>query len=408
VEVNLESSIVGLGIQWAGIFLVTILSFLLTRSVCRDFLDYWTIAWSCMALGLSALLVTFCLHVNPKACYTFYCLGEYAFGYLFVAGCRNLASGVQLRRRDLWALPLGVLVAIALPQFCDSFSTLLIPHSAILAAFWIVSFCVLRPARLQKHWGSGLKVMSVALLLLTLDFLQYMPTNAYTTITGHPTSFTYLKYSSLYDLILEILLGFGTVMAVMESIRGELEDANLELAEAGSRLKVLAERDPLTEALNRHAFYAFLEKNPNQNKTRGSLAIVDVDDFKSINDSLGHSAGDAAIRAVASAIRSIIRADDLLIRWGGDEFLVVLVGLAESEARARLSKLNGILARTSLPGMDESVLLGVSCGIASFEDAAGLERAIDSADREMYLCKQAQKTAANEDSGYPPQLVGIT
>jgi diguanylate cyclase (GGDEF)-like protein len=391
VEVIFESSIVGLGIQWAGIFLVAILSFLLTRSIRRDFFDYWTLGWGCLALGLSFLLIAFCLPVNPKVCYAFYFLGEYAFGYLFLCGCRNFASGETIRGRDLWALVPAGLVGMTLPCFSDQFALLMVPHAAIFMVFWITSYWVLQPARRQKQWGFGLKVMSVALILLTLDFFQYIPTCAYSVLVGDPAPFKYLKYSSLYDLILEILLGFGTIMLVMESIRGELEEANRELAEASYRLRGLAERDPLTQALNRYAFYSFLEEGAAARTEGGSVAILDVDDFKSINDTLGHCAGDAAIRAVAGAIRSVIRADDLLIRWGGDEFLVVLVGLPEAEARVRLDQINGVLGRVSLPGPNELVVLSVSYGLAAFADMAGLEPSIDRADREMYLRKQARK-----------------
>jgi len=405
VDVIFESSIVGLGIQWAGIFLVAILSVLLTRSIRRDFFDYWTLGWCCLALALSALLLAFCLPVNLKVCYAIYCLGEYAFGYLFVCGCRNFASGVKIGRSHLWALLPAGAVAIALPCLSDRFAVLMVPHAVIFTAFWAISLAVLRPAQRRKQWGFGLKVMSVALVLLTLDFSQYIPTCLYSVISGDPAPFKYFKYSSLYDLILEILLGFGTIMLVMESIRGELEEANRELAEASARLRVLAERDPLTQALSRYAFYAFLEQRAPAHAGAGSVAILDVDDFKSINDTLGHCAGDSAIRAVAGAIRSVIRADDLLIRWGGDEFLVVLVGLQEGEARVRLDRINGVLARISLPGPDEFVILSVSYGLAAFADMVELEPSIDRADREMYLRKQTRKVVEHAAA---PNLVGIS
>src|SRR4029077_4626304 len=96
----------------------------------------------------------------------------------------------------------------------------------------------------------------------------------------------------------------------------------------------------------------------------------DVDDFKIINDTLGHSVGDAAIRAVARSIRSVIRADDLLFRWGGDEFLVLLVGLSEAEARLRLTQLNAALLQTSLGEAEEPIDPCVSYGVATSPNAA--------------------------------------
>jgi diguanylate cyclase (GGDEF)-like protein len=393
VEISLESSVVGTGVQWAGVLLITFLTFLLARSIRRRFLDYWVVGWLFLSLSLSALLIAFCLPVPVKLFYTVYLLGEYVFGYFFVAGCRNHATGETLTRRDLWALIPGGIVAFALPYVSDNFNVILIPHCAIIAGFWVTAYWVLRPAQRHGGWGAGARVVSVAVVLLALDFLHYLSICSYGSLTGQALGFAYMRYSSLYDLILETLLGFGMVILVMESIRTELQTANRELAAASARMQILAERDPLTLALNRHAFYSLLENKREDSQAAGSgtVAVVDVDDFKTINDTLGHAVGDKAIRAIARAIRSIIRADDLLFRWGGDEFLVLLVGLPETQARERLDELDRVLASTQLPGVARPVAIGVSYGIAAFSDPTALERSIEEADREMYARKQARK-----------------
>jgi diguanylate cyclase (GGDEF)-like protein len=399
VDIRLENSIVGLAIQFAGIVLVAVLCFLLTRAIRRRFLYYWTIGWTCLAFALFALLIAFWIVGHSKTLYTLYFFGEYAFGCLLVAGCRNHANGVQLTKRDSWLLLPGAVVAVVLPQLSDRFNLLLVPHTTIIVAFWVVSYWVLCPARRHQQWGPGLRVVSVALVLLTLDFLQYIPVCAYAEWTGQTLPFAYLKYSALYDLILEILLAFGMVMIVMESVRRELAEANQELAAASKRLRTLAEQDPLTAALNRHAFYSLLESKRGDGAATvaGCVVVLDVDGLKSINDTLGHAVGDDAIRAVASAIRSVIRADDLLFRWGGDEFLVLLVGLKETDARSRLDRVNALLAKTCLHGLPEPIAVGISYGVASFTEASALEQAIEQADREMYERKQAQKVRIAEE-----------
>src|SRR5205823_2263991 len=90
---------------------------------------------------------------------------------------------------------------------------------------------------------------------------------------------------------------------------------------------------------NRHAFYSLVEDARRQGSTppEGTVALVDIDSLKPINDAYGHAAGDESIRAVATAIRSIVRAADLVIRWGGDEFLVILIGLPGSGTTGRSS-----------------------------------------------------------------------
>jgi diguanylate cyclase len=121
-----------------------------------------------------------------------------------------------------------------------------------------------------------------------------------------------------------------------------------------------------------------------------------MDNLKPINDTLGHAAGDNAIRKVATAIRALIRADDLLFRWGGDEFLVILPGVSEGEVRTRLDRLNAMLADADLRTTARPVALSVSFGIAPFSALDGLEQAIEQADVEMYSRKQTRKTASRE------------
>lgn len=387
------ASVIGLTIQWGGITIVTILSSLMAQSVRRQFLAYWTLGWACLMLSLTSLLIALSLPFAPKVFFTVYILGAYAFAYLVVAGCRNYASGHRLTYYHCWALLPALLVAAFLPYLSDHFHVLMVPHTLILTGFWIAAQLALHPVRREKHRGAGLRILSLALLLLTVNFLQYTLVYAYAVLADCPLRFAYLEHSSLYDLLLETLLAFGTVIVVLESVCRQLEGEKHELTAASAQLQALAEQDPLTEALNRYAFSSFLQKSrqlPGQVVT-GCVALVDMDDLKSINDTLGHPAGDAAIRAVARSIRSVIRADDLLFRWGGDEFLILLVGLAEEEARLRLARLNPALTNLLLNDSDLPIDLLVSYGVAAFDQAATLERMIEQADREMYRQKQARK-----------------
>ena len=398
MDVHPQPTYVPLTTQAVGIVLVTALCFLLTRSIRRRFLDYWAISWGALAVSLTALLIAFCQPVPVRPFYSIYFLGEYVFGYLFVAGCRSYVSDFRLSRRSSWALAPAAILAAGLPFCSDNFGVLLIPHAIVVTGFWASAFWVLRGSRSLDQDRPGVRVVCLALLFLVVEFAQYTLASAYRELTGDRLLFAYMRYSSLYDLILEIVLAFGTVMVVMESVRRELEDANHELAAAGVRLRALVERDPLTDALNRHAFYSLVENRQRWPApcTSGSVVVADMDNLKAINDGLGHTAGDKAIREVAGAIRSVIRADDLLFRWGGDEFLVVLVGLPEMEARERIETLTGILNERDGYGGDQMLCLAVSYGVAGFMDASSLESAIDRADREMYDRKQQRKAAVRE------------
>jgi diguanylate cyclase (GGDEF)-like protein len=126
----------------------------------------------------------------------------------------------------------------------------------------------------------------------------------------------------------------------------------------------------------------------------GCVAVVDLDALKPVNDTFGHAAGDAAIRAVARAIRQVVRADDLVFRWGGDEFLVVLFGVTEDEARRRLDGLDTMLAVVPVPGSREPLAVTVSVGVAAFPGVASLERALEVADDRMYRRKLSRRSVA--------------
>ena len=386
-------SIIGLTIQCAGICLITILSFFLTRSIQRKFLDYWTAAWICLFMSLLSLAIGFRVPSMHKLYYSIYFLGEYAFGYLFAHGCRNYASGERLTQRHLYWLIPGAALCLTLPQISDDFNIPFIPHAAILAGLFATAFKWLQPARGQNRHSPGLRVMSVALVLLTLDFLHYVPILAYVKITGETVPMGYLQYTSIYDLILETLLGFGTLTLVMDNARHEVEATNRELVAARDRLEVLARIDPLTEALNRHAFYSLLEKRTDPARNiPGCVVVLDIDNLKPINDSLGHTAGDAAIREVARSVRSVIRANDLLFRWGGDEFLIIFFNISESVARERIAEIDLSLALTRLPGSSAPVPVIVSYGLATISAMSEIEQAIEKADSAMYAHKQARKS----------------
>ncbi|HVF90312.1 MAG TPA: GGDEF domain-containing protein [Blastocatellia bacterium] len=392
--------IIGLTIQCAGIFLVTILSFFVTRSIERRFLEYWTVAWGCLSIALSALVISFRFPLLHDLLQPVYLLGEYVFGFMFVYGCRNYATGALLAPRHFRLLVPGFLVALLLSRVSPSFETLFIARAAILAVLFAAAYIGLRPSDGPGKRSPGLRVMSFALVLLALDFLHYILIFGYVALTGTREFEAYLKYTSIYDLILEMLLGFGTIMVVMEDVSREVENTNRELVKARDRLEVLVRIDPLTEALNRHAFYSLLERKHNSAPaTSGCVVVVDIDNLKPINDSLGHTAGDAAIREVAKAIRSVIRADDLLFRWGGDEFLILLLNIAEADARLRIRELNAALALTRLPGSSTPVPLLVSYGLASFSAMSQIEQSIDQADSAMYARKQARKRSDDRQAG---------
>jgi diguanylate cyclase (GGDEF)-like protein len=120
-----------------------------------------------------------------------------------------------------------------------------------------------------------------------------------------------------------------------------------------------------------------------------SLAFVDVDDFKAINDGFGHAEGDHVLRQVSHVMRSTVRGVDVVARIGGDEFAVLMPETGASAAREVLRRMNPELARITLP---DRTVVGFSVGLVTFDTpAASVREILVAADQLMYRAKQAGK-----------------
>ena len=378
---------VGLAIQCVGVLLITLLSIFMQSSIKSLALRYWTAAWASLSLSLMILFIGFQIGSTQTIFYSCYFLGEYLFGLLFIAGCRNQTTGATLTRKHNYIFIPAIAVALVLPHASRDFNDLFMIHAAILSALFLGAFFTLRRGTRLEVTSPGLRVMSTALLLLAIGFLHYVPVfGARKGLWGITVPLSYLQYTSVFDLLFEILLGFGTVMVLMEGVRREVELANQKLTQARDQLELLVQMDPLTEALNRHAFHSLLRRPEGDQDvvTSGSVAVIDIDNLKPINDTMGHTAGDKAIRAVARAMRSLVRADDMLFRWGGDEFLVLMFKLPEAEASRRMDQLNKILAENCERWIGLPLTVTVSHGVAGFNSLTDLGQAIETADLAMY------------------------
>jgi len=160
------------------------------------------------------------------------------------------------------------------------------------------------------------------------------------------------------------------------------------------RMERLATTDELTGLANRREFERlFLRAEARQRRHAGNLSLVmlDVDSFKKINDACGHLTGDNVLRTVSDAILKSVRVEDLVVRWGGDEFLV----LAECESERACEMAERI--RVAVGGMNLEILracmpplsLSVSVGVAEYVPGEGLDSFLGRADAAMYAAKGA-------------------
>jgi diguanylate cyclase (GGDEF)-like protein len=125
---------------------------------------------------------------------------------------------------------------------------------------------------------------------------------------------------------------------------------------------------------------------------QGALLLIDVDHFKRINDQHGHAVGDTVLVEIAQRLRDTLRVEDLTVRWGGEEFLVVVHGLPADQVETLAQRLLAAIGERPVASGHERIDVTASIGFATFpllphRDALGWERAIDLVDRAMYLAK---------------------
>jgi diguanylate cyclase len=150
----------------------------------------------------------------------------------------------------------------------------------------------------------------------------------------------------------------------------------------------------LTGALNRKGLDEAMEKEISRLRRQGgtlSLALLAIDNFKKLNDSIGHSAGDAALVHLAKVVEEVVRPDDTLARYGGEEFVVLLPNTTGDEAVAVMTRVQRELTRKFFLNKNDKILITFSCGVAEIANEEEPYDALKRADAAMYLAKRAGK-----------------
>lgn len=165
--------------------------------------------------------------------------------------------------------------------------------------------------------------------------------------------------------------------------------------------------DDLTGLFNRRYFHYFLRERAGRSETGPvSLIAVDVDRFKSINDTLGHAEGDAFLKALSRTLSQVAGQNAVPIRFGGDEFVILLPGIGKEGASAVAHDLQQAALRLPFPGGAEGTGTGLSIGVSTWpEDGHTAEAALDQADRALYFSKKTGRGRVTVAGHYDPTRV---
>lgn len=183
----------------------------------------------------------------------------------------------------------------------------------------------------------------------------------------------------------------------LQTLRVAVDQAHKEIARLEGELEQASElvrHDPLTGTLNRKGLDEMLAREMARMQRRNSklcLALLDVDDFKKLNDSLGHITGDAALIHLSGVIRENIRPQDSAGRYGGEEFLLLLPDTDGEDAVSAVRRLQRELTKRIFMHDNKRVLITFSAGVSEVIPGEPIQAAIDRADKAMYQAKHAGK-----------------
>ena len=273
-------------------------------------------------------------------------------------------------------------------QALNSFSmSILLAQALVVSAGWL-------SLEQKRHNAQTLDLVIVAMVL---------GLSAQATL-GHPQHLTwtiplYLLWIFVIPTFTVALIGLSiTFLVALINPEHQVEPSNLLLALAGAvfahsiklqvlKLSATADTDVLTGALNRRQFDAYASRHLadfHRSQRPSALALIDIDNFKAINDSLGHAVGDRVLSELTLLIQKRIRKTDAVFRIGGDEFVLILVGISAESAKGVVENIRELLLSSDDIHLSA---LRFSAGICGVENNSTIDTWLDRADRALYQAK---------------------
>lgn len=292
-------------------------------------------------------------------------------------GIAGVTYGVQLTRPDV--MPVFFSAASGLTPI-----KIRLEYGIIILL--LIALTILWRTRTSRIESRPLLVSGAITVLSETCFTLYFNVNDIFSLLGHV--YKVLAYIFIYQAIF--------ISSVKEPF-WQLRAAVRRQERSEQRIRFLAYHDPLTELPNRllaHEHYDHVRMAADKSGGKVALVFIDLDNFKQINDSLGHAAGDLVLIEVGKRLSSALSAPDTVSRFGGDEFLLLVSDFRDLVALA--AALDALLERVQVPLtiLDQELTTSISMGVAMYpDDGHDFNELLQKADTAMYLAKQAGRNA---------------
>ncbi len=275
----------------------------------------------------------------------------------------------------------------------------------VLAIDWAYAMCgawrssALLPLVMAANFGamtlSGRRLMRITMIAI----VSLAATIALVHYKGlHQLDDLWLDLSNL-AFVSAILPCAALLSARFGAVRKQLKTQRARLEEALARIEEIAILDPLTGIPNRRHMLTVMAaemSRMSRGATAFTIALIDLDRFKQVNDSYGHGRGDNVLRHFAELSMSQLRQTDVLSRWGGEEFLLLAPNTAGDEMQLLLERIRARLLAVCHEGLPSDYRLTVSVGLASAVVGEPIERLLERADQALYCAKRLGRDRIEE------------
>ena len=258
----------------------------------------------------------------------------------------------------------------------------LMPHLAFMCCF-------------LSHIATGkTNTISLSLMMLMFGFLSSnFPLRLRDVITSSITYafeialalvFTTPEHTGISAVFVYTALAITTVLSFYIDLNYRKQ------YEAEEKVKTLSETDALTQCLNRKCMSGMMYEGSNRLRTKKPVTILmlDIDHFKNVNDTYGHEMGDEVLKYIASTVRSCIRGEDILIRWGGEEFVILLNGITPEDAVPIAERIRLAVSEGRPETVSQDIPTTISIGVAGY-DRKSFDLSLKRADERLYAAKNS-------------------